>query len=366
MVFSSTIFLFLHLPITLILYFIPVPKYFNKRNGYKNLVLLVSSIVFYAWGEPTFVFIMLASIVINYFVGLVMEMNQNDVIRKSLVAFTVVFNISLLIIFKYLSFISQNIALLVKTSPVFSIALPIGISFFTFQMVSYIIDVYRKNAHAQKSVLNVGLYIALFPQLIAGPIVRYNTIERDILSREFELEDLNNGVKRFVYGLAKKVVIANNMALIADEIFTLNNRNIVLAWIGILAYTFQIYFDFSGYSDMAIGLGRIFGFKFSENFNYPYISRSVTEFWRRWHISLSTWFRDYVYFPLGGNRVSPSRHILNLFWSGHLREYGMVRIGHSCYGAGFSFVFYLLKSTLFYLNYLPKENTYQIYIQCFS
>lgn len=308
MVFSSTVFLFLFLPSLLFLYFLPL-----KSRTWKNAILLLFSVAFYAWGEPVFVFLMLFSILVNWLIGLQMDKNLD---RKKLWMITaVIFDILLIGIFKYASFISRNLAALTgNTKLIVEIALPIGISFFTFQLMSYIFDIYYGNAKAQKNPLYVALYISLFPQLIAGPIVRYQQIENEITDRKESFEEFTQGMRRFIYGLGKKVLLANFLAQIADNIFDYtSNLSVMTAWLGAIAYTLQIYFDFSGYSDMAIGLGRMFGFHFLENFNYPYIANSITDFWRRWHISLSTWFRDYVYIPLGGNRVKKSRWILNLF-----------------------------------------------------
>ncbi len=309
MVFSSTVFLFLFLPITLIIYYNPI----IKSKKFKNFFLLIASLLFYAYGEPVFVFFMLLSIVINYFLGIMVSKGSN---KKKYVTIAYIYNLSILFIFKYLTFTLQNIGLLINNNKiVIDIALPIGISFFTFQILSYVIDVYRKPESCQKSIINVALYVSLFPQLIAGPIVRYETVAKELTSRKENIDDFVNGVYRFVYGLGKKVLISNYVGLIADNIFYtvgVSSISVLTAWIGAIAYTLQIYFDFSGYSDMAIGLGRMFGFHFEENFNYPYISKSITEFWRRWHISLSAWFRDYVYIPLGGNRCSKKRHLFNL------------------------------------------------------
>ena len=308
MVFSSTVFLFLFLPMLMVLYFLPL-----KSRTWKNAVLLLFSIAFYAWGEPVFVFLMLFSILVNWLLGLQMDKNPD---RKKLWMITaVIFDILLIGIFKYASFISRNLAALTgNTKLIVEIALPIGISFFTFQLMSYIFDIYYGNAKAQKNPLYVALYISLFPQLIAGPIVRYQQIENEITERKESFEEFTQGMRRFIYGLGKKVLLANFLAQIADNVFDYTETpSVMTAWLGAVAYTLQIYFDFSGYSDMAIGLGRMFGFRFLENFNYPYIANSITDFWRRWHISLSTWFRDYVYIPLGGNRVKKPRWILNLF-----------------------------------------------------
>jgi D-alanyl-lipoteichoic acid acyltransferase DltB (MBOAT superfamily) len=311
MVFSSTIFLFLFLPAVLIGYFNPI----WKGRKFKNVFLLLASLGFYAWGEPIFVVIMLVSIGINWFLGLLVAKHEDAKTRKRYMIIAVIYNVALLFIFKYASFVMKNIGVLLKNDAVsVNIALPIGISFFTFQIMSYVFDVYYKKADVQKSFINVALYISLFPQLIAGPIVRYQTIAEEISNRSETPEGFTEGVTRFVIGLGKKLLIANYAGFIADKIFALNgNLSVLSAWLGAIAYTLQIFFDFSAYSDMAIGLGRIFGFRFLENFNYPYIAKSITDFWRRWHISLGTWFRDYVYIPMGGNRVSKGKLIVNLF-----------------------------------------------------
>lgn len=313
MVFSSTTFLFLFLPAVLILYYNPV----IKNLAFRNAVLIASSIFFYAWGEPFFVLLMLASIMFNWLCGLgVAKFKDKDVSKAKLfVALSVVFNLGMMFVFKYLTFTLENINTLFSSNlDTLDIALPIGISFFTFQAMSYVIDVYRGNGAVQKNPFNVALYISFFPQLIAGPIVRYQTIAEQINSRKENFTDFSDGIYRFMLGFCKKVLIANNVASVADEIFGKTEMSVATAWIGAIAYTLQIFFDFAGYSEMAIGLGKMFGFHFLENFNYPYISKSVSEFWRRWHMSLGTWFRDYVYFPLGGSRVkTKSRLIFNLF-----------------------------------------------------
>lgn len=310
MVFSSTVFLFLFLPIVLIIYYNPI----IKTRKFKNIFLLLASLLFYAYGEPVFVFFMLFSILVNYFLGIKVATSKH---KKVYIKIAYLYNLFVLFIFKYLTFTLKNLSLLLNNNNfVIEIALPIGISFFTFQMLSYVIDVYRNPEKLQRNILNVALYVSLFPQLIAGPIVRYETVAEELQHRKENLDDFVSGVYRFVYGLGKKVLISNYVGLIVDNIFyslQTTSISVCTAWIGAIAYTLQIYFDFSGYSDMAIGLGKMFGFHFDENFNYPYIAKSITDFWRRWHISLSTWFRDYVYIPLGGNRVSSQRHIFNLF-----------------------------------------------------
>ncbi len=297
MVFSSLLFLFRFLPIVLLGYYI-LPKKF------RNLFLLILSLVFYAWGEPTFVILMLVSIVVNYIGGIAVDSKRGSRWAKIALLLTVIVDIGLLAIFKYTGFAFDNINAVFGTSLVSKIVLPIGISFYTFQMLSYVIDVYRGGTPVQKSIIKFGCYVSLFPQLIAGPIVQYKTVAEQLDSREETGELFADGVKRFVVGLAKKVLIANNVGALWTTVSEMDFSTLptLTAWIGIIAFTFQIYFDFSGYSDMAIGLGKMFGFRFLENFNYPYISRSITEFWRRWHISLGSWFRDYVYIPLGGNR----------------------------------------------------------------
>ena len=307
MVFSSLNFLFIFLPITLLLYFI-LPE------RLKNLVLLIASIIFYAWGEPVYVILMLLSILFNYFSGLQLSAARNDKKRKKQLVLSIIVNLLLLGFFKYFGFListfnaifGSNIA-----SP--ELSLPIGISFYTFQALSYVIDVYRKNVRTQKNIINFAMYITMFPQLIAGPIVKYSDIENQITNRRITLSQAGEGVERLVLGLAKKVLLANNLGLLYTTIQAADERSFLTAWLGAAAYTMQIYFDFSGYSDMAIGMGKMLGFDFPENFNYPYLAKSITDFWRRWHITLSSWFRDYLYIPLGGNRVAPVRHILNIF-----------------------------------------------------
>lgn len=310
MVFSSLVFLLGFLPSLMLIYYL-IPRRFRWL---RNLVLLGYSLGFYWWGANKLVVLMVVSIVINYVGGLLAGQNRKGVARLG-VLFASVAGLGLLAWFKYAGFLAQTINDLGFLIPIPQVTLPIGISFFTFQGLSYVIDVYRGDAPIQKNPLNVALYVALFPQLVAGPIVRYTTVMEDISTRQESLDEFAAGVTRFCFGLAKKMVLANAMGQIADGVFnqTAANLDPGLAWVGALAYTFQIYFDFSAYSDMAIGLGHMFGFRFLENFDYPYISISVTEFWRRWHISLSTWFRDYVYIPLGGNRCAKWKHMRNIF-----------------------------------------------------
>lgn len=332
MVFSSTIFLFAFLPVTLLGYYL-----LDRR--FKNIFLLLVSLFFYAWGEPRFVFVMMGSILMNYAFGLLVMWRKEKVYQRTILTLMVSCNLALFFVFKYLNFAIQNLnALLHAGIPQTNIALPIGISFFTFQAMSYVFDVYRGNGELQKNPLNVALYVSFFPQLIAGPIVRYETVANEIKNRKETLTDFAKGIQRFAIGLGKKVILANGVAIVADQAFAYTNfseLSVLTAWLGAIAYTFQIYFDFSGYSDMAIGLGLMFGFHFDENFNYPYTSGSITEFWRRWHISLSTWFRDYVYIPLGGSKTGNRLHnffnlfvvwLLTGFWHGaawHYVAWGM-------------------------------------------
>lgn len=312
MVFSSLSFLFYFLPTILFLYYI-LPKKF--RYG-RNFVLLIGSLFFYFVGEPKAIVVMLLSIFINYIGGITVN-SGGEKQRKISLTIVVILNLTILFYYKYLMFIIGNLSKIFDFSvETKSIYMPIGISFFTFQGMSYVFDVYMKNAKVKKNPLDIALYISLFPQLIAGPIVRYKTVADEIDGRVETLDLFSTGVIRFIVGLSKKVLLANKFGIIADEIFKLNgnyNLSVPLSWFGVLMFALQIYYDFSGYSDMAIGLGKMFGFNFLENFDYPYISKSITEFWRRWHMSLGTWFRDYIYIPLGGNRVSVPRHILNMF-----------------------------------------------------
>ena len=311
MVFSTPLFLFYFLVAVLLVYYL-VPL--RLRNG----VLMLASLFFYYWGEQDYTLIMLLSTAIDYTHGLLIqrfkERGQDRYARMTVVS-SVFFNLSILFFFKYWDFLAgslQSIGL--EWMPVLGITLPIGISFYTFQTMSYTIDVYRGDAKAQRSIVSFGTFVTLFPQLIAGPIIKYKDLDDQLVRRTHSLEQFASGISRFVAGLSKKLLIANNLGQLWDacKVMGKGELSIITAWLGILAFAFQIYFDFSGYSDMAIGLGRMFGFEFMENFNYPYISKSITEFWRRWHISLSTWFREYLYIPLGGNRCSRSRWILNL------------------------------------------------------
>ena len=309
MLFSSIVFLFSFLPAVMILYYLlPV--------RFRNVILLLASLVFYAWGEPVYLFLMLLSILFNYFSGLDIARNLQDkrAAKRSLV-FNLIINLAVLGFFKYEGFVLDTLnGILPVHISYHALPLPIGISFYTFQILSYIIDVYRGNVKVQTNLLNFALYVTMFPQLIAGPIVQYADVDEQLASREVSRTKFGEGSMYFIRGLAKKVLLANTSGMIFTEVSGLAKGNIAVmtAWLGAFAYMFQIYFDFSGYSDMAIGLGKMFGFEFNMNFNYPYVSKSITEFWRRWHISLSSWFRDYVYIPLGGNRVSKIKHIRNL------------------------------------------------------
>ena len=293
--------------------------FYLLKHKYRNAFLFLSSLIFFAWGGASYTTILIASITMNYFCGRLI--GSTDTKRKKIyLGSGVILNLLLLGVFKYANFIVENLNSLfswldIPTVTQTSILLPVGISFYTFQAMSYLIDVYRKEVETQKKFINLGLYISLFPQLIAGPIVRYHDINLQLSNRTYSYKKFSSGVMRFTIGMAKKVFIANNMAIIADHFFNMETSGLspVYAWLGIIAYTLQIYYDFAGYSDMAIGLGRMFGFEFLENFNLPYIAKSIMEFWRRWHISLSSWFRDYLYIPLGGNRKGKNRTYVNLF-----------------------------------------------------
>ena len=349
MVFSSTIFLCIFLPIVLLGYYI-CPK-----KG-RNLFLLIASLVFYAWGEPKYVLLMMLSITINYVFGLLMEKNRQNARRlKLMLVLSVVIDLALLCFFKYTDFVISNINAAFDTGfDLLKLALPIGISFYTFQAMSYTIDVYRGDVKVQRNIIDFGMYISMFPQLIAGPIVRYADVEGQLRERSVTMQELSEGAMRFIVGLGKKVLLANQIGALWSEIYALGGHSSALtAWIGAVAFTFQIYFDFSGYSDMAIGLGRMFGFKFPENFRYPYQSVSITDFWRRWHITLSTWFREYLYIPLGGNRRGLARQALNLFIVWTLTGFW--------HGAGWNFILWglyyfviLLLEKLFMLKALDK------------
>ena len=348
MLFSSIPFLYYFLPSVLILYFI-VPK------KLKNTVLMLSSLVFYGWGEPKYVVLMIASIVIGYFSGILIEAFSQKKLSKVFLGISVAVNLGFLAYFKYADFFIQNFNAVTGLSiPLLRIALPIGISFYTFQILSYTIDVYRKDVPAQKNIINLAAYITMFPQLIAGPIVRYSDIAKQLEERTHSFENFSKGIRRFILGLGKKILIANSLGELCDVFKASDDKSVLFYWLYAVAFGLHVYFDFSGYSDMAIGLGRIFGFRFSENFNYPYISKSATEFWRRWHMSLGTWFRDYVYIPLGGNRVSKPKWFFNIFVVWFLTGFW--------HGAAWNFIIWglffavlLIVEKVFLLKYLDKS-----------
>ena len=326
LVFSSLVFLFAYLPITLLAYYL-VP-----RQG-RNIFLFIINLVFYGWGEPMLVLLMVFNIFFNYIGGFLVDRYRQDKKKKKLfLILTCVLDIGILAVFKYTGMITETLNMLPFLNiPELQISLPIGISFYTFQTMSYVIDVYRDDAPVSKSFINFGTYVALFPQLIAGPIVRYKDVAYQLTHRKETLEQFTKGVLLFMVGLGKKVLIANQMGTLTTAMFATTDENGVIGtWVGIIAYTFQIYFDFSGYSDMACGLGNMLGFEFLKNFNYPYIAKSITDFWRRWHISLSTWFKEYVYIPLGGNRKGVKRQIINL-----LVVWGLTGLWH---GASYNFL----------------------------
>lgn len=331
MIFSSIFFIFAFLPVVLVLYYL-VP--FRA----KNFVLLAASLIFYAWGEPVYVILMIFSIVINFVSGLELEYYmENQEMRKAKTACitTIVVNLLVLGFYKYYGFLLENMnAILPFDIPYTKLALPIGISFYTFQTMSYVIDVYRGNVEAQHNLVTFGAYVSMFPQLIAGPIVRYSDVEKQLAYRTFSMAKFGDGVMWFLQGLGKKVLIANNMGSFYESVVALgtSNTSVLTAWIGCFAYTMQIYFDFGGYSDMAVGLGKMLGFEFMQNFDYPYTSKSITEFWRRWHISLGSWFREYVYIPLGGNRGTTAETIRNL-----MIVWGLTGLWH---GAAWNFIFW--------------------------
>ena len=355
MVFSSTIFLFYFLPFFLITYWLTPQKF-------RNLSALIWSLAFYAWGAPKFVFVLLGSVIIDFFLAKKIYASEGG-LRKRYLVFSLILNVGLLFYFKYANFFVENVNVLLENIGLTGVhwtklALPIGISFFTFQKISYIVDVFRKKNEPLEKISDLALYIILFPQLIAGPIVRYSEIKEQLQNRvaQMNIDNLLNGIFRFSIGLAKKMLIANQMGELADIIFEIPNDSLTMgqAWLGSLAYAFQIYFDFSGYSDMAIGLGLMMGFRFPENFNAPYISQSITEFWRRWHITLSNWMRDYLYIPLGGNRVKTKRRLYFNLWVVFL-------ISGFWHGAAWTFVVwgifhgaFLILDRLFLLNFYKK------------
>ncbi|MBQ2755999.1 MAG: MBOAT family protein [Oscillospiraceae bacterium] len=350
MLFSGIPFLFYFLPAVIILYLI-APKCL------KNTVLLVSSLVFYAWGEPRFVIIMVSSIALGYVFGLLIEKFRGRIAAKIFIALSVIMSIGILGYFKYADFMISNFNAITGLSvPLLRIALPIGISFYTFQLLSYTIDVYRGDVAAQRNPIDLAAYIALFPQLIAGPIVRYSDVAAQLKQRSHTLDRVALGIRRFIIGLAKKVLVANALGELCDVFRSSGDKSVLFFWLYAIAFALHIYFDFSGYSDMAIGLGKLFGFDFIENFNYPYISKSIAEFWRRWHISLGSWFRDYVYIPLGGNRVSKLRWFFNT-----LTVWMLTGLWH---GASWNFViwglyfaFFLLIEKFFLSKLLDKIGT---------
>ncbi len=347
MLFSSIPFLYYFLPVVLILYFI-VPK------KLKNSVLLITSLVFYSWGEPKYVILMIASILIGYISGRLIEVFSQKT-AKIILALSVAINLGFLGYFKYADFFIENFNSATGLSvPLLRIALPIGISFYTFQILSYTVDVYRKDVPAQKNLINLASYVTMFPQLIAGPIVRYSHIAKELENREINTENFAKGMRRFVLGLGKKILIANTLGELCDIFKQSDDKAVLFYWLYAIAFMLHVYFDFSGYSDMAIGLGRIFGFNFWENFNYPFISKSATEFWRRWHMSLGTWFRDYVYIPMGGNRVSKPKWFFNIFVVWFLTGFW--------HGADWTFIvwglyfaIFLILEKLVYLKYLEKS-----------
>ncbi len=314
MVFSSLEFLFWFLTVTLLLYYAVPRKYLKLRN----LVLFITSLAFYGWSEPKLLFLMIFTIAIDYLGGMLIGRYESDRKKQKLVlVLTVVINLGILAFFKYYNFLYRIVSLAVKLPESFNlnISLPVGISFYTFQSLSYVIDVYRKDARVQKDPIAFGTYVTLFPQLVAGPIVRYHDVDMMLTERHENVSQFADGIRRFIVGLGKKVLLSNMVAALFESFKAIpnENRTVLAAWMCVISYTLHIYFDFSGYSDMAIGLGKMFGFDFLENFNYPYIAKSIKDFWDRWHISLSTWFREYLYYPLGGNRCSKFRHIFNLF-----------------------------------------------------
>ena len=333
MVFSSPVFLWIFLPVIFAAYHIVPAKA-------RNILLLAGSLIFYAWGEPRYILLMLFSITVNYFLGLLME--RFSARKKLLLTLDIIINLALLGYFKYFNFLADIInGIFGDVVSVREIALPIGISFYTFQIMSYIIDLYRGQYKAQRSIINLALYISFFPQLIAGPIVKYKDIDEQLASRSCTIEKTVEGIRRFIYGLGKKVIIANTAAQYVDTIYATEAAGLTgaLAWFGAILYTLQIYYDFSGYSDMAIGMGKMFGFEFEENFRYPYLSSSIREFWQRWHISLGTWFKEYLYIPLGGNRRGEARTYLNL-----VIVFFITGLWH---GAGYTFILWGLWHGLF-------------------
>ena len=343
MIFSSLLFLFRFIPIFFIIYYLAPAKI-------KNLVLLIGSIIFYAWGEPKFLILIVLSIVINYAAGLLIDYfdNKNKTLKKVSFITAIIYNLSMLFVFKYIDFFITNINKLTGLDlKLLELTLPLGISFYTFQIMSYVIDLYKGKITVERSFITLGTYLTMFPQLIAGPIVVYSDVSKKLHSRKITLDEIEEGIATFILGLGSKVLIANNVGMLWDDIILIGYENIKAgtAWLGVLAFSLQIFFDFNGYSLMAIGLGKMLGFDFPANFNFPYISRSLTEFWRRWHITLSTWFRDYVYIPLGGNRKGRARTYVNLFIVWFLTGFW--------HGAGWNFIIW----GLFFFVMLAIEKT---------
>lgn len=361
MVFSSITFLFYFLPIVLILYFaVPSLKI-------KNLVLLIASLFFYAWGEPVYVVLMLISICGNFFCGKYLaSAGRTAKELKRYFIYAVAWNIAILFFFKYANMVLRLVNVILHTSfSELKLSLPIGISFYTFQALSYVIDVYKGKVKPQKNLFSFALYVTMFPQLIAGPIVKYTEIEKNLNNRKTTVAGFGKGAEKFIMGLGKKVLLANNLGAIFTQVSQMapDSRSTLLVWLGAVCYTFQIYFDFSGYSDMAIGLGYMFGFKFPMNFHYPYVAASVTDFWRRWHISLSSWFRDYVYIPLGGNRVGTAKHIRNL-----LIVWGLTGLWHGASGNfilwGLYYAFWLILEKYLLADFLQKHRRFGHVFTC--
>ncbi len=349
MLFSSISFLYYFLPILIIIYFIIPTKY-------KNLFLLFFSLIFYFYGEPIYILILLLSCLVNYFLALLIDKYRNK--SKIILILSLIFNVGLLFYFKYTDFLLENINNIFNSNiKLLKLALPLGISFFTFQTTSYVIDVYNKKVLPEKNIINFATYVCLFPQLVAGPIVRYSTISKELVKRKHSYDMFSSGAERFIIGLGKKVLIANVIGELASILLGLTTRTVLSFWMEAICFTLQIYYDFSGYSDMAIGLGRMFGFNFLENFNYPLVAKSITDFWRRWHISLSSWFRDYIYIPLGGNRVNKLKWIRNI-----IIVWFLTGLWH---GASWNFIIwglffaiFLLIEKLFMGNFLEKHKIF--------
>lgn len=348
MIFSSITFLYYFLPTVILLYF-------SAPKKLKNTVLLISSLVFYAWGEPKYVLLMVIDIFLSYIAGLLIERFQGRILSKIFMIISISVSLAFLLFFKYCNFFLENFSIATGIQiPLLKITLPIGISFYTFQIISYEIDVYRKSAKAQRNIIDLAAYISLFPQLIAGPIIRYEDIEHQLKKRRHSIEKVSAGIRLFIIGLSKKILIANALGELCSTCHASSQHSVTLSWTYAISYALQIYFDFSGYSDMAIGIGKIFGFDFCINFNYPYISKSITEFWRRWHISLGSWFRDYVYIPLGGNRTKKIKWLRNIlivwlltgFWHGAAWNFVIW---------GLYFAVFLIIEKLFLMKFLDRH-----------